>query len=124
MMGRDPDMRLRAQWMSNKKEQSMHPTSETDLRKLASECLHKEGANAWPIYRDEAAARYRRDDDGPRDHYLADATDIFLNFAKNTKGQLRRSIAAGHIPMPRPLGGQRRRPPPTTRATHHLRGVN
>jgi hypothetical protein len=43
--------------MSNQKEQSMHPTSETDLRKLASECLHKEGANAWPIYRDEVAER-------------------------------------------------------------------
>jgi hypothetical protein len=33
-------------------------------RGLASECAGAHGANAWPVYRHEAMARYSRGDDG------------------------------------------------------------
>lgn len=78
----------------------MHTKSETDLRKLASQCLHKHGVDAWTIYRDEARARYSAEDDGPLDSYSRDATAIFLKVAGNTKGALRRFIRSGRIPMP------------------------
>jgi hypothetical protein len=77
----------------------MHPTSERDLRKLASKCLHKNLMDAWPIYRTEATTRYRSED-GPRDDYNNEAAVIFVKVAQNTKGGLRRAIRSGRIPMP------------------------
>jgi hypothetical protein len=75
-----------------------------DLQKLASKCLHMYAENAWPPYRDEAAAHYSSEVDGSREHYNKVAAAIFVKVAQNTKGALRRLVRSGRIPMPDAAG--------------------
>jgi hypothetical protein len=77
----------------------MHVKSESELRNARWRCLHKHGEDAWPIYCDEAVARDSANDDGPRDAYDKTRPRSFWK-SPIAPGCLRRSIWAGHIPMP------------------------
>jgi hypothetical protein len=61
----------------------MHSKSERGLRALAKEACNKYGEDAWEVYRDEAVARYSREDDGDREAYNAQATEIFNDVVKS-----------------------------------------
>jgi hypothetical protein len=78
----------------------MNSKTEQRLRRLASKCLNQHWANAWTVFREEAWAIYNSDDDGPREQFGDEVTILFRSVAANTKGQLRRSIRVGHIPLP------------------------
>ena len=80
----------------------MDSKKEVSLRKMASMCLNKHFSDAWLIYKDKACKQYEEREDGTFTGYLDDATAMFLSVAKNTKGQLRRWIRTGQIPMPDP----------------------
>jgi hypothetical protein len=62
------------------------------LSRTPSKCLESVSRQAWAIYNE--------DYDGPRERYGEDITTLFRSVAANTKGQIRRWITVGRIPLP------------------------
>jgi hypothetical protein len=96
----------------------MHPKTETDLKKLASNCLHHKGplaklmheplndfrehltgASEWQVFRNEALLQYSELDDGPRDKYERDIAALFVGVANRTKGALLRFASFAQVAL-------------------------